>query len=474
MKKMLAMLLLLALLLTACASPQEPTNTQPPTEAPTAAPALESTEGPTEEPTEAPTEAPAGKLEAFSQAGTIEETVLYEENGVKITAKSLTYDDYEATLTLEFENNSGVEVNFLAGAAGCSCTSINGLMTPDGYLNCDVPAGKKALDTMTFDYYSLMLYGIFEIADMEVGIRIQDDDYNEIARGAYPISTTLADSHDYAAPWYRQTIQNPATQGKYNYTLPWFSEETVYDADGLTVVSQAVVENRDGEKTLLLETVNRTESPVNVSTANIAFNGLTVSPSTWSVDTVNPGKTAIVTVRLDSVMDADFRALAGVGPIGSVGLDMRFRDMDADDVAEPARIQVDIPGVEPVFDNSGRELYAGNGVHLVCKGIFPSPYSYSDDLRMLLLAENTSGQNVEVGSVYDSLSINGYMTGIYVYSVTAADGTWTLLDVRLSERELEPLQITQPDQIETLSFTLRLRDANHRTIEETEVTWTAQ
>lgn len=114
----------------------------------------------------------------FKKTATIEETVLVDENGVKITAKELTYGNYAAELTLVIENNSEKDLSFIANSIGYSCNSINGYMVPEGYLNCDVAAGKKANDTISIGYDTLMLYGIYEIADIEIGFDISDDDYN--------------------------------------------------------------------------------------------------------------------------------------------------------------------------------------------------------------------------------------------------------------------------------------------------------
>ena len=67
-------------------------------------------------------------------------------------------------------------------------------MVPEGYLNCDVAAGKKANDTISIGYDTLMLYGIYEIADIEIGFDISDDDYNHTYTGPRTIQTTAVDS----------------------------------------------------------------------------------------------------------------------------------------------------------------------------------------------------------------------------------------------------------------------------------------
>ena len=147
-------------------------------------------------------EAPEAVPREFLKGAAIEETVLVDENDVRITAKELTYGSYAAELTLGIENNSDRNLSIIANSVGYSCNSVNGYMIPEGYLNCDVAAGKKANASISISYDTLMLYGIFEIADMEVGFDIVDDDYNHIYTGPRSITTSAADSHDYETPCY--------------------------------------------------------------------------------------------------------------------------------------------------------------------------------------------------------------------------------------------------------------------------------
>ena len=62
----------------------------------------------------------------FKTSATIEETVLVDEGGVKITATGLTYTNYSVDLALTIENNSGKNLSFVTGSLGYSCNSVNG------------------------------------------------------------------------------------------------------------------------------------------------------------------------------------------------------------------------------------------------------------------------------------------------------------------------------------------------------------
>lgn len=85
MKKVIAFLLCLCLVLSGCSA--STAETQP--ETTEATPTTVATEAPTEAATEAPTEAVA------AEEGTIAETVVYDDGTFKLTAKEIDYsDDY--------------------------------------------------------------------------------------------------------------------------------------------------------------------------------------------------------------------------------------------------------------------------------------------------------------------------------------------------------------------------------------------
>ena len=410
----------------------------------------------------------------FNKSATIEETVLVDANGVKITATELTYNNYSAELELVIENNSDKDLSFIANSIGYSCNSINGYMVPEGYLNCDVAAGKKANDTISISYNTLMLYGIFEIADIEIGFDISDDDYNHTYTGPCSILTTAAGGYDYETPCYRETIASKESQAEYDYSVPYFSTETAYEENGLIIASQAVMENKDGQSILLLEVTNTTDKIVGVSTTNIDINGLRVCDSTWSYDSINPGKTAIVNIDLSSVIEPEYLEVYGITEVGNVALKVSFKDTDSNEVASSAYLSVDIPGVDATFSMDGTEIYNDNGIRIIAKGVYADPSEYSDDLHILLIAENTSGKTLALHDVYDSLSINDYMATYSFYTTTMEDGACVMLDILLWGYGLEDIKISEPFEVKTVEFSISIKDTNYKEIDEATIAFSIE
>ena len=308
-------------------------------------------------------------LGEFRTDATLEETVMLDEGGVKITATGLIYSSYAAELDLTIENNSGKDLSFISGSMGYSCNSVNGFMVDDGYLNCDVANGKKANGTIKFSYDSLMLYGIDEIADLEIGFDMSDDNYNHTYSGPIQLKTSAYETHDYSTDHYQETITSGAAMSTYGYEMLHFSQDPLYDRNGVKLLSSGVMKNSDGSTALLLELQNTTDSMVYVSTSDIAINGLTVEPSTWSSDAVNPGKCRIVDVQLSSVLDPEIWDIYGIGDVGSVSVTLGQKNGEGREIAPKTPIEIVVPGANAGYDAAGTEAYNKDGLRIIAKAV---------------------------------------------------------------------------------------------------------
>lgn len=408
-------------------------------------------------------------LEPFNRKATLDETVLVDEGGIKITATGLTYTDYSAELALTIENNSGKDLSFVSGSLGYSCNSINGYMIDDGYLNCDVSNGKKANEVVEFVYDALMPYGINEIADLEIGFNIMDDDYNSSYTGPRALRTSAADAHDYGTDHYQQTIASSAAMNTYGYEMVDFGQDAVYEQNGVKLLSSGVLRNKNGETALLLELENTTDSMVYVSSSDIKINGLVVSGSTWSSDAINPGKRRIVEVELSSVLDSEFWSAYGITEVGSVSLCLEQSDEEGVTIAEKTPVTIVISGVSAAFDAAGKEVYNSNGLQIVFKTIQEDASDWNDNLYVLLAAENSSGKTLTIDDVYDSLSVNGFMTDYSFYNQELEDGESAALVIQLRESSLKDNQITSASDIQEIELKFEIKEG-YTTLEEPVIT----
>ncbi len=97
----------------------------------------------------------------------IKELLIYDNNGVKVTAKKIEYDDRMGPeLRLLVENNTGKNIGVQA-----KNTSINGFMVHPT-MSIEVVNGKKASGTMSFHNFELEEYGIDTIEDIEFSLYV--------------------------------------------------------------------------------------------------------------------------------------------------------------------------------------------------------------------------------------------------------------------------------------------------------------
>lgn len=97
-------------------------------------------------------------------------SVLYNENGIKITAQGLGEDYFGKKIKLLIENTSSK--NYTVQVRDFS---INGYMI-DPIFSCDVVAGKKANDDITILSQYLTDNGITDIKNVELSFHIFDSD----------------------------------------------------------------------------------------------------------------------------------------------------------------------------------------------------------------------------------------------------------------------------------------------------------
>lgn len=406
-------------------------------------------------------------LGAFDTSATLEETVMYDANDVKITATGLTYDSWSAKIELLIENNSEKDLSFISGSIGYCCNSVNGYMWADSYMNCDVAAGKKATDTIRFNFDSLQLYGIDILSDIEIGFDISDEDYNDIYTGPCSVKTSAYKDHDYSADYYGDAINSRVAMITYEYDMVHFARNAQYEDNGVSLISYGLLKNRDEETMLLLEVGNASDKQIRLSTSDIIINGLAVYSGTWSTDTINPGKKAIIEVNLSSALDAEYWEVYGLKEVGIVALNLSQKDMDWETVGEEKAIKLIVPDADASLDTTGTEIYNDNGLRIKAKTIMEDSSEYSNDIHVLLLAENISGSVLSVDDVYDSLSVNGFMSDYNFSYSEIKDGEYAEIEIELYESALEKNKITGIADIKEIEFAIMIKEGRNKVAEPT-------
>lgn len=199
----------------------------------------------------------------------IEEQVLWETDGVKITATGLEDDSFWGrSVNVLVENNSDKDITVYSDAM-----IVNGYMIDD--LTCiEVSAGNKVNDSINLFESDLEAAGIENIGQIEMYLHISDDDYNTIAESeCITIKTSLFDSMDTAGD----------TDGV-----------TLLEQDGIKIVGKYVDEDSFWGAAALLYIENNSDKNVTVRTEDVSINGFMIT--SFCYEDIYAGKKAFTTV----------------------------------------------------------------------------------------------------------------------------------------------------------------------------------
>lgn len=385
------------------------------------------------------------ELPEFDQSAVIETTVILDQDSIKVTATALEYDDYSANLKLSLENNSDKTLTFSTNTLGFSGNSINGFMIPDGYFNSEIAPGKKANETVTFSYDYLQLFGINEIADIVLGIRVTDEDYNETIYPDCQIKTSIADSYTYDNTSYQKAISSTAVQKALGLTSTYFTTDVLYDADDIQIVSGTLMLNKNDEKMLLLEAVNSGTEMKNMVVAGLSVNGLTVYDGNWSSTTISSGKCGVISVNLNDVFNEQYWEVYGLTDISSI--DVKVGIQDGWDLKDENTVHLTI-GEDAPLNLDGTELFNQDNIRIISKGILGHEDEYDSNLYLALLIENGTDEVFDVSVQNDSLSVNDIMISEFSSDTNILPHAYGVLIVELYGSDLEDSDITEVDQIQ--------------------------
>lgn len=458
LKKILAMLLafVMMLSLTACGGNKPTDNDAEPDDG-------KKQERVTEEPAETeepeePEEPERDKFDEFKQTATIEETILYDDKDIVITAKDLTYEYSGVTLNVQLENNRDEDLEFSSG----SCNSVNGYTLSVGNLYCDVASGKKTNEEMYFSYNEMRLHGIYELAELGLQFTVADDDDFELSTDSIILKTSAFDSYTFNPKGFQDAVISDAAKGEFEYSVDFFDTKELYNSSGISLVSQTIVTTDDGQQ-LFLEFANDSSEPVVVSIDRMAENGLVLNSGCWTWRMLGPSTHRVFSMDL---IEDQYREALGITENVSFSFDVVLKNMDFDVIDEGERVNVNVSDSSAPFDKTGIEAYNNDGMCLVFKGFIEDPSEYRDDIHALFIVENSAGEERYVNVDYDSLSINGFMTDFTCYSRTLLDGEFAMLDIEITDE----LDIDDFSDITELEFKLEIRDEDYIQVSEPTVT----
>lgn len=188
---------------------------------------------------------------------TIAETVLYEADGIKVTAKSLADGLLGTEVKLLIENDSSKNILITS-----SSVSANGYMMPTAALYAEVAAGKKANESLTLMSSELDQCGIETLAEMQFYLQIQDPETWETIKTTDLI--TLATS----ATGYTQPVDD--------------SGDVLYNENGYKIVCKGLKQDIIWDGTVVFYMENNSSKAVSIYAENVSVNGFMQEVGLWS------------------------------------------------------------------------------------------------------------------------------------------------------------------------------------------------
>ncbi|MCC8138628.1 MAG: hypothetical protein LIO76_11360 [Clostridiales bacterium] len=404
-------------------------------------------------------------VQAFSAEGIIEETVLIDENDIKITATELTYNEHYVSVHVTIENNSDEDITAACNENGGN--SVNGYMTDEGSAWIDVASGETVTETIDFYIeYLQPLYGISEIESIELSFSIKKGENEYVDYPPVKITTQLAESFDYETNTYRERVNSGYLESYYDVTLAYYEEEEIYNQNGVIISSEALFRSYDGEEEeLVLEIENTTDQQITFRIYKIYVNGLLINKSgLWSYDTINAGARHLLSIY-DLLEDAN-ADIFDLSDYGTLTFDIVYEDMDSNPLTEHQLASITLSD-NTSFNTEGEELYNSDGVVIISKGLFEDP-DYDEDsdyvFHWMLLFKNDSGHAITVEDEHKTFSVNGIaVDNDSDYEEDIADGMYGIVDIGLELEDLEEAGISEMeiDEITNVEISVNIVDENY-------------
>lgn len=188
---------------------------------------------------------------------TVAETVLYEADGVKVTATG--YEDgwMGPEIKILVENDSAKNVLVTSASV-----SANGYMMPSAALYAEVAAGKKANEALTIMSSELDESGIEMVAELQFYLQIQDPETWETIATSDLLTLTTS-----AAP-YEQPVD--------------VSGDVLYDSDGIRIICKGLKQDIIWDGTVVFYMENNCGKEISIYAENVSVNGFMQDVGLWS------------------------------------------------------------------------------------------------------------------------------------------------------------------------------------------------
>ena len=331
-KELLALCCMAALSLTACA-PASPAPEKPIMEATTAAETEAVTTAATEE------QAPRETLPPFDRTPEIEKEVLYDAEGLKITALSLKYEEKQAVLSIRMENTGPRDYFLSLNEHGSPLLSVNGRYVPV-YLDYLSVFIDETMDyDILLDYGLLQSYGISAIS--EIALCLTEEAFST---GVMKVSTG------------EKSKSFIETLGDRKVDPPLFdSKESFFEAEGVKHTAAVVADDEQGHRCMYLDFKNTGDEIRLLRMSEETLNGLHLIPH-GDMITLMPGDHGQIILDLSSWKRENHLDALGMENLGTLQFQLSVLEQDTTILLKPSTVTLPLDEKIPEWEPKGKVI----------------------------------------------------------------------------------------------------------------------
>ena len=244
---------------------------------------------------------PDGSEDSETSSGvttTIDEQVLFEQDGIIVTATEYVTDSiWGDGIKLLLENNSDKDIT-----VGCNALMVNDYMITDLFVS-EIAAGKKSDETLYLSSTQLKAAGIENVGKIEIYFHVYD-------------------SSTYDTVFDTECVTIQTSEYANTDTMPNDAGTELYNQDGIRIIGKTVDENSFWGTAILLYIENNSGKNAGISVDDMSINGYMMNP--FFSTTVYDGKKAIddITVFSNDLEENGIEAIEEV--------ELKFHIYDAD------------------------------------------------------------------------------------------------------------------------------------------------
>jgi len=222
---------------------------------------------------------------------TIEEQVILDQKGLKITAKEYVTDwVFSDSIKVEIENNTKKDLT-----VACRGLVVNGYVISDWFAE-EVSSGAKCISEISLSSSQLRAAGIKKVGEVEIYFTAYGSNYKNIFKN--PVHTTIKTSN------YDEMDTSPEITGT-----------EVYNKNGIRIVAQYVDEDSFWGAAILLYIENNSKKEVTIYLDKMSVNGYmvdglmstTIFPNRKSIDSVTIFGSSLTESDIESIDDVEMK-----------------------------------------------------------------------------------------------------------------------------------------------------------------------